>query len=54
MPWLSKAQARWGHSDSGLKALGGKGKVKEWDSATAKGSLPEKKTGKLAKAAGKG
>lgn len=44
MPWKSKAQARWGHSEAGLKALGGKKAVKEWDDATSKGSLPEKKT----------
>jgi hypothetical protein len=44
MPWTSKAQARWGHSPAGLKALGGKSAVSEWDSATKKGSLPERKT----------
>jgi len=43
MPWKSKAQAAWGHSASGLKALGGKSKVAEWDAATPKGSLPPKK-----------
>lgn len=43
MPWLSKAQARWGHSPSGLKALGGAGAVKEWDQATSPGSLPERR-----------
>jgi len=43
MPWKSKAQARWGHSASGVKALGGKTAVAEWDAATPKGSLPEKK-----------
>lgn len=40
MPWKSKAQAAWGHSPAGLKALGGKKAVAEWDSATPKGSLP--------------
>jgi hypothetical protein len=39
VPWASKAQARWGHSPSGVKALGGKAKVSEWDAATPKGSL---------------
>jgi len=39
MPWASKAQARWGHSPAGLKALGGATKVAEWDAATPKGSL---------------
>ena len=43
MPWQSKAQAAWGHSPSGLKALGGASKVREWDSATSKGSLPDMK-----------
>lgn len=43
MPWRSKAQARWGHSPTGEKALGGKASVSEWDSATTKGSLPERK-----------
>lgn len=38
MPWKSVAQARWGHSPAGKKALGASG-VKEWDSATPKGSL---------------
>jgi hypothetical protein len=38
MPWKSTAQARWGHSPSGKKALGSKG-VAEWDAATPKGSL---------------
>lgn len=42
MPWASKAQARWGHSAAGEKALGGAKKVAEWDAATPKGSLPQK------------
>ena len=42
MPWKSKAQAAWGHSPSGLKALGGAAKVSEWDAATPKGSLKKK------------
>jgi len=39
MPWQSTAQAKWGHSPAGLKALGGSSKVSEWDAATPKGSL---------------
>jgi hypothetical protein len=39
MPWDSVQQAHWGHSPAGLKALGGKEKVAEWDAATPKGSL---------------
>jgi hypothetical protein len=42
MPWASKKQVRWGHSKTGVKALGGKAKVAEWDAATKKGSLPAK------------
>jgi len=42
MPWKSKAQARWGHTAEGEKTLGGKSSVSEWDSATVKGSLPDK------------
>jgi len=38
MPWKSKAQAAWGHSPAGEKALGGSAKVAEWDAATPKGS----------------
>lgn len=41
MPWLSKAQQRWGHS-VGQKALGGQAKVAEWDKATTFKALPEK------------
>ena len=42
MPWKSKAQAAWGHSPAGEKALGGGDAVAEWDAATPKGSLPNK------------
>lgn len=43
MPWKSKAQQRWGHSAAGLKALGGKSAVREWDSATNFKTLLKKK-----------
>lgn len=43
MPWLSRKQQKWGHSPSGVKALGGESSVKEWDSKTDFKSLPEKK-----------
>lgn len=46
MPWKSKKQAAWGHSPAGLKALGGKKSVSEWDSATNFTSLPERKSKK--------
>ena len=49
MPWVSKAQARWGHSSAGLSALGGAEKVKEWDAATPKGSLPARVRHPIAK-----
>lgn len=55
MPWKSVAQARWGHSSAGKKALGTKG-VAEWDSATSKGSLKGTKGSKkdrMKRAAGK-
>lgn len=41
MPFKSKAQQRWGNSPAGLKALGGKAKVSEWNSSTPK-KLPIK------------
>lgn len=50
MPWKSQQQAAWGHSPAGLKALGGKAAVAEWDAATPKGSLPVK-VGKISAAA---
>jgi hypothetical protein len=43
VPWKSKAEARWGHSPSGLEALGGEEAVKEWDDATDFSHLPKKK-----------
>lgn len=42
MPWKSKAQARWGHTAAGKKALGGEAGVHEWDTATHGKKLPEK------------
>ena len=42
MPFLSKAQQRWGNSPAGVKALGGKAKVAQWDGATNFGKLPER------------
>lgn len=34
MPFKSKQQARWAHTEAGTKALGGAEKVKEWDNST--------------------
>ncbi len=39
MPFVSKAQARWGNSPSGHKALGNEG---EWNKSTDFSHLPEK------------
>jgi len=43
MPFVSKAQQRWGNSKAGLRALGGKQKVQEWNSSTNQKALPPKK-----------
>ena len=42
MPWKSKQQAKWGHSPAGLKALGGKKAVSEWDAASEGKKLPKR------------
>ena len=42
MPWTSKKQAAWGHSPAGMKALGGKDAVSEWDSSTDFKNIPER------------
>lgn len=39
MPFVSRAQARWGNSEEGRKALGD---VSEWNDATDFSSLPER------------
>jgi hypothetical protein len=43
MPFLSRAQQRWGHTAAGLRALGGASKVAEWDAATRGKKLPQRK-----------
>ena len=52
--WKSVAQARWGHSPAGKKALGGNAGVAEWDASTPEGSLAgtkgSKKTSRMAEA----
>jgi hypothetical protein len=52
MPWKSVAQARWGHSAAGKKALG-VAAIPEWDAATPKGSLSGTKGSKAAEHRGK-
>lgn len=42
MPWKSKAQRRWGNSPAGIKALGGKRNVAEWNKATEGKKLPQR------------
>jgi len=42
MPYKSKAQERWAHTQAGKKALGGSAKVAEWDSESKGKKLPEK------------
>jgi len=42
MPYKSRQQEKWAHTPSGLKALGGKSAVKEWDAASKGLSLPKK------------
>ena len=44
MPFVSKKQASWAFTPSGVKALGGQEKVKEWADSTDYANLPEKKT----------
>ena len=42
MPYESDAQRRWAHTKTGTKALGGPGKVAEWDQASKGKDLPER------------
>lgn len=42
MPYKSDQQRKWAHTKAGTKALGGKAKVAEWDSASKGVKLPKK------------
>lgn len=42
MPYVSDRQRRWAHTPNGVKALGGKKKVAEWDKVTKGRKLPER------------
>ena len=42
MPYKSVAQRGWAHTKEGMKALGGKNKVAEWDSSSKGLKLPPK------------
>lgn len=44
-PYASDKQRKWAHTAAGIKALGGKAKVDEWDRASKGKRLPERKTG---------
>jgi hypothetical protein len=44
VPFKSKAQNAWAHTEEGMDALGGPSAVKEWESNTDYSKLPEKKT----------
>ncbi len=46
MPYKSEAQRRWAHTERGKKALGGEGKVKEWDRASEGKKMAMKKCDK--------
>ena len=42
MPYKSQQQRKWAHSKAGMKALGGKKKVAEWDKKSKGKKLPKK------------
>jgi hypothetical protein len=42
MPFKSQRQRRWAHTKAGIKALGGKKKVAEWDKASKGLKLPKR------------
>jgi hypothetical protein len=48
MPYRSAAQRAWAHTKAGVKALGGRRKVAEWDDESRGKRLPKraKKRGK--------
>ena len=41
MPFVSTQQRRWGYTQAGTKALGGKKAVAEWEKATGNKKLPK-------------
>ena len=42
MPWKSESQRKWGNSPAGIRALGGKQNVAEWNAATKGKKLPQR------------
>lgn len=43
MPFVSTQQRKWAYTKEGIKALGGKKAVAEWERATGDRKLPKKK-----------
>ena len=41
MPFKSEAQRKWAYTKEGMKALGGKKGVAEWERATGNKKLPK-------------
>lgn len=41
MPFVSTQQRKWAYTKEGIKALGGKKNVAEWDKATGNKKLPK-------------
>lgn len=41
MPYKSEAQRKWAHTKEGIKALGGKDRVKDWDTKSKGKELPK-------------
>jgi hypothetical protein len=41
MPFKSQAQRKWAYTKEGMKALGGKQAVAEWEKATGSKKLPK-------------
>ena len=41
MPFKSEAQRKWAHTKIGIKALGGRKAVAEWEKATGNKKLPK-------------
>jgi len=42
MPYKSDQQRKWAHTKTGMKALGGKKKVAEWDNVSRGKKLPKR------------
>ena len=42
MPYKSEQQRKWAHTEKGMEALGGAGKVAEWDKESKGVKLPKK------------